>query len=87
MTKADAKIDEWNKGLSPSTDLRKWFDHREDRFEEFSSLYREELLLKESELDRLRNMARSETLTLLYGAKDVKMNQAIVLQELLLKGL
>lgn len=87
VSKADAKIDEWNKSLSPSTDLRKWFDHREDRFDEFSSLYREELLLKESELDRLRNMARSETITLLYGAKDVKMNQAIVLQELLLKGL
>ena len=87
VSKEDAKIDEWNKDLAPSTNLRKWFDHKAERFEEFSTRYREELLMKEDELDKLRDVARSETITLLYGAKDPKLNQAIVLQELLMKGI
>lgn len=86
VTKADAKIDEWNKDLAPSTDLRKWFGHREERFDEFSSRYREELVLKEDDLEKLRDMAHSETITLLYGAKDPNLNQAIVLQDLLVNG-
>ena len=85
VSKADAKIDEWNKELAPSTELRKWFDHKAERFDEFSTRYREELLMKEDELDRLRDLARFETVTLLYGAKDPKLNQAIVLQKLLMK--
>lgn len=87
VSKEDAKIDEWNKDLAPSTNLRKWFDHKAERFDEFSTRYREELLMKEDELDKLRDVARSETITLLYGAKDPKLNQAIVLQELLMKGI
>lgn len=86
VTKTDAKMDEWNKDLAPSTDLRKWFGHREERFDEFSSRYREELVLKEDDLEKLRDMARSETITLLYGAKDPNLNQAIVLQDLLVNG-
>lgn len=84
VSKADAKIDEWNKELAPSTDLRKWFDHQAERFDEFSTLYREEMLSKQNELSRLKNLAQSKTITLLYGAKDPMMNQAIILQELLL---
>lgn len=87
VSKEDAKIDEWNKDLAPSTNLRKWFDHKAERFDEFSTRYRKELLMKEDELDKLRDVARSETITLLYGAKDPKLNQAIVLQELLMKGI
>lgn len=87
VSKTDAKIDAWNKDLAPSTELRKWFDHKAERFDEFSTRYRGELLLKEDELEKLRDMARLETITLLYGAKDPNLNQAIVLQKLLLKGL
>ena len=85
VSKEDAKIDEWDKDLAPSTDLRKWFDHRADRFDEFSTLYREELIEKESELDKLRKIAQSGTMTLLYAAKDTQLNQAVVLQKILMK--
>lgn len=85
VTKLRANLDEWNKEVAPSTALRKWFDHKADRFEEFSLRYQEELLLKEEELNRLRTIAKSESITLLYGAKNPKVNHAIVLKNILTK--
>ena len=43
VSKKDANLDEWNKEIAPSTELRKWFDHKEERFDEFACRYREEL--------------------------------------------
>ncbi|MDZ7757280.1 MAG: DUF488 family protein [Rhodohalobacter sp.] len=45
-----AQLDEWNKKVPPSTDLRKWFDHDTEKFEEFSRRYKGELAAKEQEL-------------------------------------
>ena len=81
ISKADAKLDEWDKEIAPSTELRKWFDHKEERFVEFTKRYRDELKSKKNDLDRLREIAKKQTLTLLYAAKDTKMNQAVVLKE------
>lgn len=85
IKKTDLHMDEWNKEISPSPELRKWFDHREDRFEEFTKLYRQELKTKTAELNRLRAIAKNKDLTLLYGAKDPKINHAIILKNYLLK--
>jgi len=84
ISKVNANLDEWNKEISPSTELRKWFDHKEELYDEFARLYREELLTKEEELNRLRTVAKKNYITLLYGAKDSKLNQAIVLRDVLL---
>jgi uncharacterized protein YeaO (DUF488 family) len=84
ISKKDANLDEWNKEIAPSTELRKWFDHKEERFDEFVKNYREELRPKEEELNRLRTIAKKNRITLLYGAKNSKMNQAIVLRDILL---
>jgi uncharacterized protein YeaO (DUF488 family) len=78
-------IDEWNKEIAPSTELRKKFNHKAELFDEFSKLYREELLSKEKELNRLRAIAKTEAISLLYGAKDPKINHAIILRNVLLK--
>ncbi|MCB0453355.1 MAG: DUF488 family protein, partial [Aequorivita sp.] len=43
VSKKDAKLDEWMKEIAPSTELRKWFDHKEDRFAEFEKKYYKEL--------------------------------------------
>ncbi len=83
VSKEDAKLDEWDKEIAPSSELRKWFDHKEERFNEFSKRYREELKDKENDLDKLRGIAKSKTLTLLYAAKDPGINQAVVLKEVL----
>ena len=84
VSKQNAKLDEWNKELAPSTELRKWFDHTPERFEEFKKRYRDELKSQEVELNRLRTLAKSNDITLLYAAKDEEMNNAIVLRELLM---
>lgn len=83
VSKEDAKLDDWDKEIAPSDELRKWFDHQEDRFKEFSKRYREELKDKENDLDKLREIAEKKTLTLLYAAKDTEINQAVVLKEVL----
>jgi|SRR5690554_1579716 len=80
VSKEDAKLDEWNKDIAPSAELRKWFDHREERFKEFITRYKKELHDKKDELKRLKKITDNHQLCLLYGAKDEKNNQAVVLK-------
>ena len=86
IKKIDLQLDEWNKDLAPSTELRKWFDHKTERFTEFAALYKEELWEKEDELNRLRTLAKTTAVSLLYGAKDPEINHAIILRTVLLKS-
>lgn len=86
ISKVAAQLDEWNKDIAPSTTLRRWYGHKPDLFEEFVLLYKHELLEKTAELYRIKKLGEVGTLTLLYGAKDEKRNQAIVLREVI-KGL
>ena len=83
VKKEDAHFDEWLKELAPSTELRKWFDHDPDRFDEFRKRYKKELQEYKAELDKLRSKAKSEKITLLYAAKDREMNNAVVVKEVL----
>ena len=83
VKKEDAHFDEWLKDLAPSTELRKWFDHDPDRFDEFRKRYKKELQEHNDELDKLRNRAKYEKITLLYAAKDTEMNNAVVVKEIL----
>ena len=83
VSKDEAKLDEWNKNLAPSTELRKWFDHDSDKFDEFSKKYKKELAPNKEILKNLLDKAKNQTVTLLYGAKDTAHNQAIVLKEVL----
>lgn len=43
VSKAEAQLDEWMKAVAPSDDLREWFDHDPDRWDEFRERYRAEL--------------------------------------------
>jgi uncharacterized protein YeaO (DUF488 family) len=86
VSKEEAKLDEWDKEIAPSTELRKWFDHKEERFDEFAHRYREELKDKKETLDKLREKAKHNMLCLLYAAKDPEINQAVVLRDVLLGG-
>jgi uncharacterized protein YeaO (DUF488 family) len=82
VSKKEAAVDEWARELAPSTELRKWFAHKPERFEEFRRRYREELNGHEGEIKALRTRGRSETVTLLFGARDPERNNAVVLAEL-----
>lgn len=86
MTKEHAHIDEWDKEIGPSTELRKWFGHEPPKYAEFKKRYAKELHAVPEELERLRALARKQHLTLVYSAKDEERNQAVVLREVLEKG-
>jgi len=83
VRKADARLDEWCREVAPSPELRKWFGHDAARFEEFAAFYRGELAQRPEPVARLRRMARNETLTLLYAARDPRCNHAAVLADVL----
>ena len=86
LSKTDLSFDEWDKEITPSTELRKWFAHKEERYAEFTKRYIQELNLKSEEITRLRNMAEEKSLTLLYAAKDPVINHAVILRDYLLKN-
>ena len=82
-----AELDEWDKELAPSTELREWFGHDPDRFGEFRRRYIEQLRSERPRLTGLRQRATGGTLTLVYSARDTEHNDAVVLAEVLRRGL
>jgi uncharacterized protein YeaO (DUF488 family) len=78
-----ARLDEWARELAPSVELRRWFGHDPERFEEFRRRYRGELEDRAERLEELRRAADREPLTILYAARDRAHNNAAVLAELL----
>lgn len=85
IKKVNLPLAEWNKEITPSTELRKWFDHKAERFAIFSEKYEAELAEKKEELNRIKSIAKKEKVTLLYAAKDPKINHAIILKNVLNK--
>jgi uncharacterized protein YeaO (DUF488 family) len=88
VSKARLQLDAWVRDVAPSTELRKWFRHDPDRWDEFVRRYREELRAPalEALLSTLSEHATHGTVTLIYGARDTEHNEAAVLQERLRDG-
>ena len=86
ISKEKAHIDGWAKELAPSNELRTWFGHEATKFIEFAKLYKAELkantAAQKAALEIIR-ISREKTVTLLYGAKDPLLNQAVILKEYL----
>ena len=78
-----AALDEWMRDIAPSTELREWFAHEPQRWSTFRDRYLEELRSHATMLDALREHATQQRVTLLYAARDKKMNHAAVLEEAL----
>jgi uncharacterized protein YeaO (DUF488 family) len=87
ISHARGQLDAWDKELAPSTELRQWFGHDPQRFEQFRRRYIEELRHHRPQLEALRRRAREGTLTLVYSAQDSEHNDAVVLAEVLRRGL
>jgi uncharacterized protein YeaO (DUF488 family) len=82
IKKEEIRIDEWLKDIAPSNVLRRWFAHDPAKWKEFKERYFRELKDKKQLLDELKSTAASQTLTLLFAAKDVEHNNAVALKEL-----
>ncbi len=87
LTKEKAKVDLWLKEIAPTDELRKWFHHQEGNWNEFVKRYKAELGKKKELLSELKKLQKEHgTVTLLYGSKDEKQNQAVVLASVLKSG-
>lgn len=87
VSRQRAQLDAWEKDLAPSTQLRQWFGHEPSRFQEFRRRYKDELQDQRERLSALRRRARTGTVTLVYSAHDTEHNDAVVLAEVLRRGL
>ena len=83
LTKERAAVKLWLKDLAPSTELRKWFDHDAAKWKQFQVRYRKELREKKDLLEMLNEESKEHTVTLVYGARDVEHNEALVLKHVL----
>jgi uncharacterized protein YeaO (DUF488 family) len=78
-------LDEWDKDVAPSGELRVWFGHDPAKFDEFRAKYEKELKNSDVPQQLLERAEGKDTLTLVYSAKDTERNQAVVLRDYLRK--
>ena len=83
ITKSKLKLDAWVKHLSPSNELRKWYQHDPVKFAEFRKRYVAELKQEGEGLAELRTSVKGRTVTLLTATKELDLSHATVLRELL----
>ena len=81
IKKESAALDEWLRDIAPTTQLREWFAHESSRWSAFRDRYLMELDTHSLLLDALRERATRQRVTLLYAARDKKLNHAVVLEE------
>lgn len=83
IKKEELHLDDWIKEIAPSPDLRKWFNHKPEKFKEFEKKYTEELNANKALWIPKIQQYLSGKITLLYAAHDPKTNHALCLQHYL----
>lgn len=80
LSKEVAKVDIWLKDIAPSTELRKWFGHDPEKWEEFKKLYYKELQDKKQILIDVLDQNK-DTITFVYASKEKEFNNSVALKE------
>ena len=83
VSKENAALDEWNKDIAPSSELRTWYGHAPERLAEFSARYEAELRAGQALADFKKRMDSKPFVTLLYAAKEPRLSHALVLKKVL----
>jgi uncharacterized protein YeaO (DUF488 family) len=84
IAKADLTVDEWLKEVGPSSELRKWFGHDPDKWDEFRRRYFRELDSRPEAWKPIVSAARrGGTVTLVYSSRDTQHNNAVALRDYL----
>ncbi|MDQ3773345.1 MAG: DUF488 family protein [Pseudomonadota bacterium] len=86
LPKLRARIDLWLKDVAPSTELRRWFGHDPDKWDEFRRRYQRELKDNNDLIKLLKRKATAGKITLIYATRDEEHNSALVLKRFLQKG-
>lgn len=80
LSREKAHLGAWLKEVAPSTELRKWFNHEVERWDEFQRRYRAELDANAEGMNALEQWVAKGPVTLVYSARDPQHNQAVVLK-------
>lgn len=85
VSKQDAALDDWAKDVAPSDELRRWYGHDPERFDEFRQRYLAELEDDDARdhLRTLASMARDHGIVLLTATREVEHSHAVVLAHVL----
>jgi uncharacterized protein YeaO (DUF488 family) len=83
LSKTKLHLDAWLKDVGPSTELRKWFGHDPDRWDEFRKRYRRELDSRPDAWQPIASAVRHGPVTLVYSSHDTEHNNAVALREYL----
>ena len=84
LTKEVANIDLWPKELSPSTELRRWYNHEPSRWQEFKRRYFAELSCNPAALSELLEQMRKSPVAVLFSSKEIELNNTVALREYVL---
>lgn len=85
VKKSMLEFDEWVKDVTPSPELRHWYNHEIEKFSEFARRYQEELTSPTAllTLTRLHKVSETQSLVLLTAVRDVEHSSAMVLRDLI----
>ena len=86
LSKERAKIDRWLREVAPSDDLRRWFNHEPEKWTEFKRRYFAELSEQNRVVRTIHELASCETVTLLFAARDTRLNNAVAFKEYLIRS-
>ena len=85
LSKAEAKIDFWAREVAPSNELRRWYQHEQEKWSEFQRKYFAELQNHPKAVQELIAKIGNENTTLLFSSKETNLNNAVVLKDYLEK--
>lgn len=86
LSRDKVKMDIWLMDIAPGDELRKWFAHDPDKWDEFKRRYFKELKSKQEHVDMIKEKAQVGVVSLLFGTKEEKYNNAAALREYLETG-
>jgi uncharacterized protein YeaO (DUF488 family) len=88
VAKKDLALTDWLRDIAPSTELRKWYGHIEERWPEFARRYKQELAAPEKQavLSDLAQIARAGNITLVFATRVAELSGAKVLKDLIGKA-
>ena len=85
LTKAQTGINLWLKEAAPSPELRKWFNHEPEKWDEFKKRYWTELKDKKETTKILKQHIKKSDVTFIYATRNDEHNNALALKEFLEK--
>lgn len=85
LTKESAHLDGWLREVAPSTELRRWFNHLPERWQEFQRRYRLELKSHPDAWQPILDAAAKGQVTLLFSSHDAEHNNVVALRDFLLE--